>query len=146
VDSPSRAHLRRHLVVFVDDDRETLEALRRLLRETLYRFWTTQDAHEALRWVGANDVSLVVSDQRMPVMSGTRLLNEVYRRSPATGRVLLTAYPQEKEISRALGEVVQGVIAKPWDGWSLKRTILALLRWREEREGSSDEENGLERS
>jgi response regulator RpfG family c-di-GMP phosphodiesterase len=133
-DTRLRARLREHVVLCVDDDLETLNALRRLMRDEPYRFLATDRPYEALAWVDANKVSLVISDHRMPEMMGTRLLQEVYKRSPATARFLLTAYQESQEVLEALGRTVQGVIAKPWDGQALKRTILAILRWQDERE------------
>ena len=132
-DPRALARLKGQSVLVVDDDTETLNALRRLLRDMPYKFLSTDRPYKALDWVGASNVSLVITDQRMPEMLGTRLLQEVARRSPATARFLLTGYYESQEVLEAVGRVVQGVITKPWDGQALKRTILAILRWQDER-------------
>lgn len=132
-DTRFRKMLRDHVVVFVDDDPEAINALRRLLRDMPFKFLATERPYEALSWVDEHKVSLVISDHRMPEMPGTRLLQEVSKRSPSTARFLLTGYRESQDVIDALGRTAQGVIAKPWDGQSLKRTILAILRWQDER-------------
>lgn len=126
-------HLRQHVVVCVEDDLETLDALRRLLRDVPYRIMITSRPFQALEWLETTRVSLVLSDHRLRDMPGTRLLEEVQKRSPDTFRLILTSNPEARDLVDALGKTVQGVIAKPWDGASLKRTILAILQCQEER-------------
>src|SRR2546430_5919127 len=82
----------RHMVVLVDDEPEILSALKRSLAREPYLILTTSRPREALRWVESLDVSAVVSDERMPDMTGTELLARVSARSPATARIILTAY------------------------------------------------------
>lgn len=117
----------RELVVFVDDEPAVLSALERSLRAEPYEVLVTGVPSEALAWVASRDVSLVVSDQRMPEIEGTSLLEEVGRRSPATARVILTAYPQ----SVGLASGIDGMIAKPWDGEMLKQSIRQFLHGRD---------------
>jgi DNA-binding NtrC family response regulator len=124
---------RQHVVACVEDDAETLGTLRRLLRDAPYRVLITDRPYEALEWLETNRISLVVSDHRLRDMPGVQLLEEVRRRSPDTVRLILTSNPESREVVDALGKTVQGVIAKPWDGASLKRTILAILQCQEER-------------
>ena len=88
------------------------------------------DAIEVLEILGAKDVSLVVADRRMPEMEGDRLLEEVWRRSPTTMGVILSAFPTE-ELLLGEGRRPRVVLGKPWDDGELKRTIRALLSERE---------------
>lgn len=118
---------RRHRVVFVDDEPAVLEALRRSLKDEPYQVLTTQLPEVALEWVETGEVSLVVSDQRMPAMAGSDLLAEVGRRSPATGRMILTAYPGPTSEVPELWRKADGVIAKPWDVEELRREIRRVL-------------------
>lgn len=117
------------LVVCVDDEPAILSALRRALRGEPYRVATTGDPGTALAWVAAGDVHLVISDQRMPSMLGSELLDEVRRLSPRTAGLILTAYPGD-----AAGSTSDFLLAKPWDDAPLKRTIRKLLAGVEERE------------
>ena len=81
----------------------------------------------ALELCAKEPVDFVLSDQKMPGMSGLELLEEVARRWPATGRALLTGWPEEvpPERARALG--LAAVLPKPWDDAELKRILHSIL-------------------
>jgi DNA-binding NtrC family response regulator len=76
----------------VDDERPILNALKRLLRKEGYRLLTAEDGPEALDVLDREPVQVVISDYRMPGMSGTALLREVKSRHPETVRVVLSGY------------------------------------------------------
>lgn len=120
----------RHILVLVDDEPHILSALRRELRREAWQVLTTDRPGLALEWVGTREVSLVISDQRMPAMKGTDLLEEVRRRSPTTARVLLTAYP-DTAAEPGLRSCTDALISKPWDPVMMARSIRDLLRERE---------------
>ncbi len=123
-------------VLLVDDDAPTLKTLRRLLEGEPYTLLATAQPEQALEWVGRRPVGVVVSDQRMGGMTGTRLLASIAKKSPGTACVLLTAYPEDAEVVRSSGAVVSTILAKPWDGETLKRTIREHLAERAARSGS----------
>ena len=123
--------IERHVVVCVDDEPGILSALRRSLRAEPYELLTTDRPENALRWVNSRDVSLVITDQRMPGMEGTELLEEVMRRSPSTARILLTAYPGSAITTPGLRHWTECMISKPWDNVMLRKTIRQLLGERE---------------
>ena len=125
-----------HVVVCVDDEPAILASLVRLLRNEPYQVLTTDRPDRVLAWVRTRDVSLVISDQRMPEMEGTQLLEEVWKRSPTTARVILTAYPGPTSATPRLKTRIEVMISKPWDGPMLKRTIRQLLHDREWEEQS----------
>lgn len=135
--SPDRedpfALVRRHVVICVDDEPQILSSLRRLLRNEPYEVLTTDRPEEVLDWVGKRDVSLVISDQRMPEMLGTQLLEEVSRRSPVTARILLTGYPGSTVRIQGLKQGIELLLYKPWDDAIFKGTIRRLLHDREAR-------------
>ncbi len=119
--------IERHVVICVDDEPAILSALRRSLRSEPYELLTTDRPEHALRWVNMLDISLVITDQRMPGMEGTDLLEEVSRRSPSTARIILTAYPGDTMGTRGLRSWTQCMISKPWDNRMLRKTIRQLL-------------------
>jgi len=123
--------IERHVVVCVDDEPAILSALRRSLRTENYEILTTDSPEHALRWVGTRDISLVITDQRMPLMAGTELLEEISRRSPSTARIILTAYPGDTLGSPGLRHWTECMISKPWDNVMLRKTIKQLLDERE---------------
>jgi DNA-binding NtrC family response regulator len=124
-----------HTVLIVDDDAEVLSALRRTLDREPYDVVTTDRPGLALEWMARKNISLAISDQLMPEMDGDEFLEWVWRKSPMTGRLLLTGYPERiEQIPRSRRQLLQ-VMTKPWDDLELKRAIRSLLR---EREGSQE--------
>ena len=123
--------IERHVVVCVDDEPAILSALRRSLRAEPYELLTTGDPESVLRWVRTRDVSLVITDQRMPGMEGTELLEKVSKRSPSTARMILTAYGGDTIATPGLRQWTECMISKPWDNGMLRKTIRQILGDRE---------------
>lgn len=114
----------RPLVVAVDDDPSVLSALTRLLSKEPYDFVPVADPDQALEIIRTREVSLLLADYRMPSLSGTGLLQVVKATSPATRRVMLTAYPQSAWVERAREKkLMEAVLEKPWDNDELRRAI-----------------------
>ncbi|MEE9607368.1 MAG: response regulator [Myxococcota bacterium] len=114
-------------LLLVDDEARILSALRRTLRREGYEILTAETPDEALRVLGQRPVDLVLSDQKMPGMSGLQLLAEAARRRPDAARVLITGWTEaipREELDR-LG--VRALITKPWDDADLKRTLRQAL-------------------
>ena len=120
-----------HLVVCVDDEPPTLAALRRILGGEPYELRTTTSPRQVLDWLDGGSVSLVLSDDRMPEMSGVEMLAAVRDRCPQTTGVMLTAYRDGAMAHPRAREVIREMIEKPWNDRSLKRTVRHLLRERE---------------
>ncbi len=114
----------RHLVVAIDDDPAVLAALSRLLNRETYEFVAVSDPEKALEIIHGRPVALVLADYRMPLLSGTGFLQAVKAASPATVRVMLTAYPQSSWVVRAQEmELMDLVLEKPWSNEDLRRII-----------------------
>ena len=113
-----------HTVLFVDDEVNILKALQRLLRNEEMNVLCTDRASEALEIVARDPVQVVVTDQRMPEMSGVDLLSKVRERQPDLVRMLLTGYT---EIDVAVDAINRGqiyrLITKPWNDDELRATI-----------------------
>jgi len=91
--------VRKPLVLVVDDDLEALSALRRSLRSESYNLLSTDDPFQALEWVKSGLISLIITDEFMPVMLGTELLEAVHRESPDTRTVLLTGFIKPPDLA-----------------------------------------------
>ena len=115
------------LVVVVDDDPPSLRVLERALSGEGVRLLATEDPRKALEWVESRGVRLILTDQRMPEMLGTTLLEEVARVSPGTRRLLVTAYPESPEVQSARGRAAEEVISKPWDEKDLRQLVRSRL-------------------
>ncbi|MBU2502381.1 response regulator [bacterium] len=111
-------------VLFVDDEESILNSLKRLLRKEPYLIHTALGGEAGLELLEENTVQLVVSDQRMPEMTGTQFLQKVKERWPDTIRVVLSGYAEADVIVEAInkGEVFR-FISKPWKDEALKTTI-----------------------
>jgi response regulator RpfG family c-di-GMP phosphodiesterase len=120
-----------HLVLCVDDEPRTLAALRRTFRREPFELVVTSNPWQALSWVDSRDVSLVISDQRMPEMLGSEMISEIRGRSPGTLCVLLTAFPASAGPGAPGSEDVGRLLLKPWNDQQLRKTVRDLLYERE---------------
>ncbi|MET7013708.1 response regulator c-di-GMP phosphodiesterase, NosR family [Uliginosibacterium flavum] len=116
------------VILLVDDEPNVLSSLRRLLRPAGYTVLTANSGAEALTLLEAEAVDLIVSDMRMPGMTGAELLAQARERWPATLRLLLTGYA---EVSSAISAINEGgiyrYISKPWDDEELLKTLHQAL-------------------
>ncbi|WP_018610023.1 HD domain-containing phosphohydrolase [Uliginosibacterium gangwonense] len=112
------------VILLVDDEPNVLSSLRRLLRPQGYTTLTAPGGEAALDILGAQPVDLIISDMRMPGMSGAQLLTQVRERWPNVLRLLLTGHA---EVSSAISAINEGgiyrYITKPWDDAELIKTI-----------------------
>jgi EAL domain-containing protein (putative c-di-GMP-specific phosphodiesterase class I) len=93
-----------HTALFVDDDPDVLAGVSMALRGRGYRILTAGSADGALDVLSSEVVSVVVTDEHMPVMRGTELLTEVRRRHPRVIRMVLSGTTDPRIISRAINE------------------------------------------
>ncbi len=111
-------------ILFIDDDSAVLDALEWTFADEPYECLTCKTAGEALSLIDEMDFAVVVSDQRMPEMSGIDFLEKIKRQRPATIRILMTAYQEMNLILNAVNKGhVYNLIFKPWDEVELKRII-----------------------
>jgi len=115
-------------LLFVDDEANILSALKRLFRASGFTLLTAESGAAGLEILSAEDVDLVISDMRMPVMSGAQFLSQVKEKYPDTIRILLTGY---SEVDAAISAINDGGIyrylQKPWDEQDLLLTVQHAL-------------------
>jgi len=110
-------------LLFVDDEPSILTALRVVFRSA-YNVTVTTDGFEAVELLKTKKFDVIVSDQRMPTMTGVELLRHAFDLSPNTIRVLLTGYSDTDAILGAINDVeVHRFLQKPWDNVKLKQTV-----------------------
>jgi len=119
-------------ILFVDDDPNVTAALKRSLRSAPYNVVTAEGADEALKILATVQVDVVVSDERMPGMSGSELLSLVCRRYPETIRIILTGQASLEAAIRAInqGEIYR-FFTKPCNEIDLAVTIRQALQQKE---------------
>jgi response regulator RpfG family c-di-GMP phosphodiesterase len=113
-----------HTVLFVDDEVNILKALQRLLRTEDMNVLCASRAAEALELLEKHPTQVVVTDQRMPEMSGVDFLAQVRERQPDIVRMMLTGYTEMKVAVDAInrGEIYR-LITKPWNDDELRATL-----------------------
>lgn len=102
-------------LLIVDDETEILFSLQGLLRRE-FTLLTAASGMEALEILREQPVDIIMSDQRMPLMTGTELLKQVRRQWPQVARILFTGYADSKAVIEAIN--TSGLfryITKPWD-------------------------------
>src|SRR5689334_8351130 len=115
-------------VLIVDDDEHVRRALKRVLKRTGCALHEAPDAEHALALLAANAVHVVVSDYRMPGMSGVEFLRVVKERWPKVQRVLLTGQADTAAIEEAVNQSeIFRFIWKPWDDSHLLLTVQSAI-------------------
>jgi signal transduction histidine kinase len=115
----------------VDDEPEVLRSVHDLFRRD-YRVLTYTRASEALAALDEVDVPVVLTDQRMPGMSGVEFLRNVQKRRPDTTRLLFTGYSDIKAVIDAINEGhVFRYITKPWNPEELEAAIRQAIEHHE---------------
>ena len=121
------ASARRPTVLVVDDEERILSALKRSLRREGYEIVTAESAARALAILAERPVDLVLSDQKMPGMSGLELLEQAARLRPDAALVLFTGWTQEIPQQELENLGIRALITKPWDDAALKQTLREAL-------------------
>lgn len=119
--------LKSPVLLIVDDEARILAALRRSLRREGYRILTAETPAEALAVLEETAVDLVLSDQKMPGMSGLELLAEVKRLRPRASRLLITGWPEAVSAGDLDVLAIASLIPKPWDDSELKEALRKAL-------------------
>lgn len=118
----------RFRILFVDDEQRILDGLRNILRRERAR-WDMHFAlggHAALEQMNQAPFDVLVTDMRMPGMSGVQLLEQVRHASPQTARIVLSGYAERAVVISAL-PVVHQYLSKPCDGETLRTAIERTL-------------------
>jgi DNA-binding NtrC family response regulator len=114
-------------ILIVDDEPANLRTLARLFRED-YEVLTAASGDDALALLGQHDVALLITDQRMPGMTGIELLKKTVPLRPRMVRIILTGYTDVDALVEAIncGQVYR-YVAKPWDNEELRLTVKRAL-------------------
>ncbi|HEX5689375.1 MAG TPA: response regulator, partial [Roseiflexaceae bacterium] len=115
-------------ILLVDDEEPTLETLNRALSD-LFSITTATSCEQALDILARKEIAVIITDQRMPGLSGVQLLERARHIQPETLGILCSAYPDVSALSEALNlGTVRGFIAKPWRAAELRRRVSEVVR------------------
>ena len=122
----------KHTILFVDDEENILSALVRLFRKEDYEIVTAISGMDGMKIIEEREIPLVISDHRMPGMTGVDFLAKVKEISPDTIRIMRTGYADLEAAIAAInkGEVYR-FISKPWNDEELKLTVKQSLDYRD---------------
>ena len=112
-------------VLFVDDEEKILRSLRRALFDEPYETLFANSGKEAIEILKRDDVHVIVTDLRMPEMSGLKLLRIVKEEYPYIIRLILSGYAEINTLLSAInkGEILR-FITKPWKSGGEFKTII----------------------
>ena len=123
IDEPEEIDEERMRVLFVDDEERVLNALKALFRND-YEVFTAENGAKGLEVAKRENIAIVVSDQRMPGMTGVEMLRELRKTTPQTVRLLLTGY---SDLAALVGSINDGevfrFIRKPWDNEEIRAML-----------------------
>ena len=125
-----RTHQR--TLLLVDDEDNIVAALKRLLRRDGYHVVTANSGAQGLQRLAEHAVDVIVSDQRMPGMTGVEFLRRAKELYPETVRIVLSGYTELQSITDAINEgAIYKFLTKPWDDERLRGHIAEAFSHKE---------------
>ena len=102
-------------ILYVDDEEENLFSFKSVFRR-FFRVKTAQSGEQAIELMSEENFDIVLSDQRMPQMTGVELCQYISEHFPETKRYIVTGYSEMSTINEAIDEgIIVSVIRKPWE-------------------------------
>lgn len=115
-------------ILCVDDEKSILDALRRVFRTSNCNVFVANGGKQGLEIMAENTIDLVISDMRMPEMTGAEFLEQVAKEYEDTVRILLTGYSDIKSTIAAVNKGrINNYVSKPWDNDYLKKIVDGAL-------------------
>lgn len=105
-----------YAVLFVDDEENILRSIRRAVMDETYVAYFADSGAEALKVMEKHEISVIVTDMRMPGMDGLQLLKIVKEKYPNTVKIVLSGFTQLSQVLATVNQAdIFNFIAKPWD-------------------------------
>lgn len=117
-------------IIYVDDEPKNLRAFQSVFRRE-FNIFITESASEGLNYLKRHNMHLIITDQRMPEMSGVEFLKKVSEiiPHPTPCRMILSGYSKTPEISEAKDRYfLSDFVSKPWDPQELKIKINGAIK------------------
>jgi EAL domain-containing protein (putative c-di-GMP-specific phosphodiesterase class I)/CheY-like chemotaxis protein len=116
-----RVQARRRRLLLVDDEVNIVAALKRLLRPDGYEISSANCGEQGLEILAQQQVDVIISDQRMPGLSGADFLRQARKLRPDTIRIMLSGYTELQSVTDAVNEgAIYKFLTKPWDDEQLR--------------------------
>jgi len=95
-----------------------------------YNVLTAISAEEAFELLANNSISVVISDQRMPIMTGTEFFRKIKDIHPNVVRILMTGFADFEAVTEAVNQgAVLKFISKPWNDDSVKSSVSEAIKY-----------------
>ena len=132
-------------IMIVDDEPANLRLLERLFRND-YEVISAESGTAALRLLEQHDVALIITDQRMPDMTGIEVLKRTASLRPNMVRIILTGYTDIETLVEAINTgYVYKYVTKPWNNEELRLTVSRALEHYETNKARHDLEMSNQR-
>ncbi len=119
-------------LLLVDDEEDVIASLERLLRYDGYNILHANSGRQGLEMLAKHNIGVVISDQRMPEMSGVEFLAQVKELYPETVRIVLSGSADFDSVREAINQgAIYKFFSKPWDNEVLRVDVMEAF-WRQE--------------
>ncbi len=116
-----------HTILVVDDEKDILDSIERQFRKS-YKILKASSGYDALKVLQTEPIHLILSDQRMPEMTGVQVFERAQKIQPDAIRILLTGYTDVESIIAAINSGhIYRYITKPWDPGDLEIVVRKAL-------------------
>ena len=120
-------------LLIVDDEKQILNSLKRELRGTPWSVTACNDPQKAMHLLETKEFDVVISDYRMPRITGVQVLACARRHQPTTARIILSGYTDAGAMLQAVNEAeLFRYLVKPWTPEELTDALSAALKKRKE--------------
>ena len=124
---PSKAYL--YSIVVIDDEEDILKSLKSLFRQDKYKMYFFTSGVHALEFLKYNSVDVIISDMRMPEISGAEILKKSVDINPHAIRIILSGFEEKQVVLNAIQRgVAQHYIMKPWDDMQLREIVKESMK------------------
>jgi len=119
----------KYSILYVDDEDINLRVFKNTFRRE-FNLFLASSAKEGLKILGDNQIDVVITDQRMPDLTGVDFLKEIHQRYPhiPPNRLIVSGFAKDNEIETAFQEYkLFSFISKPWNADELKGIIIKAI-------------------
>ncbi len=121
-------------ILYVDDEKNNLISFKAVFR-IKYQIYTALSGPEAIEILDKNKIHIIITDQRMPEMTGVEFLEKILEKHPEPMRILLTGYADMNAVIDAVNKgKIFHYLTKPWNEDELEMTIQRALTIYKQRE------------
>jgi DNA-binding NtrC family response regulator len=126
--------VKKYNILYIDDEESNLRIFKNTFRRD-FNIYLASSAADGLNILNETEIDVLITDQRMPNITGLELLKEVHKLFPAIPphRLMVSGYAQPDDINTAYEQYgLFKFISKPWEAETLKQTILKVIQMKYE--------------